>query len=94
MAENESVHRGGVLQHAERRPACAAGEGERPGTVSIELLLAFTRALIHEHPSGCVLTLALHQAASQTGASKEELEALQLAVMGEASQSSWPKGFF
>ena len=62
--------------------------------VRVELLLAFTRALIRDLPSRDLLKLALLAAARETGASEGETSAMWSAIQGESSQSVYPKGFF
>ena len=87
MAGGELVHRGRVLQRVEQRPSSDAED------VSVELLLAFTRALIRNHPSGDLLLLSAASARREVGASDEEHDALLRAAVGEARQSWLPKGF-
>jgi len=91
MAEGKLVHRGGMLLASEQRPEGDAGEAQHP---PVELLLAFTRALIRLSPSGDKMTLALLQARSEVEVSDEQAEAFVEAVTGEMGQSVWPKGFF
>jgi hypothetical protein len=91
MAEGKLVHRGGVLLASEQRPEGDAGEAQHP---PVELLLAFTRALIRLCPSGDRMTLAMIQARNEVEVSDEQADAFVDAITGEMSQSPWPKGFF
>lgn len=57
-------------------------------------MIAFTRALIRECPSGTKVKLALFAARSEVDIGQEELAAFCTAIEGEAAKSKWPKGFF
>ncbi len=57
--------------------------------------MAFTRALIRNNPKAAeAIFLALRAAQSDTGASDDEIDALAVVIDGEASKSTWPRGFF
>ena len=89
MADKELVHRRGLLLESEQRPDEDAGQAP-----PIELLIAFTRRLIHISPSGDRLKLAMYGARADVGASDEDVDAFWAAILGEMDQSPWPKGFF
>lgn len=91
MADTKLVHRRGVLLDAEQRPEGDAGKAP---PVRLEVLIAFTRALIREHPGGTRLQLAILGAMREVKATGEEIEALSVAVFSEAQGSHFPKDFF
>lgn len=84
------VRRGGVLQQHEQRPAEDAGPTEE----AIKFLIAFTRALIRENPSGDKLYLAMSAASADCKISTEQAEKFIKWVLQEKENSHWPKGFF
>lgn len=60
----------------------------------LEVVLEFTRQLVHNTVSRDVLALAVYAARDRTGASDEEMTALLEAVQNEhATFNVWPKGF-
>jgi len=90
-----------VLQSPEQRtPGLALfrpdvrEEAAPDASVSVQLLVEFTRALIRLSPSPDGLSLAMRQARGATGASDEECSAMMAAVRNEAAQSPWAKDFF
>jgi len=78
-------------QHPARHdPAGKAG----PEALPIDLLLAFTRAMVQMTVNHDVLYLAVLQAAKETGCGHEEAERLIVAALKEHKAASvWPKGF-
>ena len=79
-----------MLQQHEQRPA----EDARPTEEAIRFLIAFTRALIRENPSGDKLYLAMAAASSDCKISKEQAAKFVEWVTHEQGKSHWPKGFF
>jgi hypothetical protein len=84
------VHRGGLLQSAEQRPEGHAGEAAAP----VEFLIAFTRALIRNNPSGDSIALAMRSAQDICPLTPEQEVQFLRAVGVEVDRSPWPKGFF
>jgi hypothetical protein len=76
-----------ALQHGKR--------GRTEEAIPVELLLAFTRALILEGMSTDKVSLALYAAQKATGAPDEVIEKFKKAILQEIeTYSPWPKGFF
>jgi hypothetical protein len=74
----------------QRRPGGADQEA-----IQFELLLAFTRALIHNIGSRDIIFLSLLAAQKETGASLEMVTRLEKAVTQEYKAGTiWPPGFF
>lgn len=88
------VNKGAITPYI-RKIARLEAEVERTkGPVSNEFLLAFVRHLIRETTSSDMIWLALDAAKRETGATKEELEALLTAVSEErTAHPIYPPGF-
>ena len=84
------VHRGGLLQSSEHGPEGYAGEAAAP----VEFLIAFTRALIRNHPSGDSIALAMSSANGVCPLTPAQEAQFLKAVGLEVNRSPWPKGFF
>lgn len=62
--------------------------------ISFELLLAFTRHLIHWQVAGDALFMAMRAAQTDTGATVEQMKRLARAVQSEhTAHKVWPPGF-
>lgn len=98
MADEQTSDRSRLLLAPQQRTPdepMVRSEGARAHSAArVDLLVAFTRALIRHHPSGDAIMLSLYHAQHETGASDEEVAVMTEAVLGEAAQSPWPKGFF
>ena len=69
-------------------------QGEHdPVQVRPDLLLAFVRQMCRITVSGDAIYLAALEAMSDTGSTKEEVEALLKAAMSEYKHGQWPEGF-
>jgi len=75
-----------MLQSDEQRPRAPA--------IPVEFLLVFVRALIRAHPSQDLYDMAMVAADREVPLTTKQKAAFKLAVMNEAEQSIWPKGFF
>jgi len=89
-AEGRVIRGGGLQQLNEQRPAEDAGPTEE----TIRFLIAFTRAMIRNNPSGDVLYLSMRAAADEANLSVEQAEKFIAWVTKEKNNSPWPKGFF
>lgn len=69
-------------------------EGQKRRAPPVELLIAFTRALIRQNPSEDGLYLAIAAAQKEVKVTDGELAVFIDAVYGEKKGSPWPGGFF
>jgi hypothetical protein len=84
------VHRGRVLLQPEQRQNSDSETVEVP----VQLLVAFTRRLLHETVSGDAIYLAAMSAKRDVEATDEEWERLTGILMAEHKRGRiWPKGF-
>jgi len=79
-----------MLQLPEQRSERDAGQAAAP----VEFLIAFTRALIRNHPSGDCISLAMRSAKGVCPLTPEQEEQFRKAVNIEVDKSPWPKDFF
>jgi hypothetical protein len=88
---DQGVVRGrGVLQLSEQHSTGDVGETEE----AVRFLIAFTRALIRENPSGDKLYLAMAAASDDCKISQAQAKKFVEWVMEQKEGSHWPKGFF
>lgn len=89
-ANGRAVRRRRVLQLAEQRSEGDAGEAAVP----VQFLIAFVRAMIRNRPSGDLISLSMSSARGAVPITDEQAKAFMRAVLVEAENSPWPKGFF
>jgi hypothetical protein len=90
-ADQGVVRGGGLLQLAEQRQEGDVSEAEFQ---AFRFLVAFTRNLIRNNPSGDVITLSLYAAAADANLDVKQAKAFVQWVLHEQENSPWPKGFF
>jgi len=89
-AGKEFVHRGRMLCESKQRPD---PNTEAP-QIPVQLLVAFTRRLIHETVSGDAIYLAAASAKRDVEATDEEWKQLTEILMAEHKKNRvWPEGF-
>lgn len=87
--ESLPVRRGGLLQQPEQHPG-----GDAEETIPVAFLLAYVRQLIRARPSSDLHFLTMQSAKRMVPITPEQEALFVKAVLHEAGQSHWPKGFF
>jgi hypothetical protein len=86
-----AIRGGGVLQLAEQHQEGDVSEAEFQ---MFRFLVAFTKELVRNNPSGDVITLSLYAAAAEANIDEAQAKSFVHWVLQEQKNSHWPQGFF
>ena len=94
LASPDSSRSGLRSRVLQRAPEHSSGGGDQEA-IPLEVLIAFTRALVANVGGRDIIHLSLLRAQKLTGCSTELLVRFEKAVLQEQdAHSPWPKGFF